>query len=168
MVGRYPFGVLFVDFAANDVDPNVHPTKSDVRLRYTERVLDVVREAIGSTLKTSATERLERSLSLAPRIETNGALPAAAFTFDGAAQGATFESTIVPMPLFGNEAELQPQLRVLAQLDATYVIATDGEALVLVDQHAAHERVVFEELARNAQDRVASDPLLVPHLFELG
>ena len=170
MVGRYPFGVLFVDVAANDVDPNVHPTKSDVRLRYAERVLDGVRNAIGSTLRASATERLERSLSLVPRAETNGALSASGtFTFDGAPQAAAATQTEIAAPaLFSDETEVRPRLRVLAQLDATYLVATDGEALVLIDQHAAHERVVFEELARNARDRTASDPLLVPHLFELG
>jgi DNA mismatch repair protein MutL len=56
---------------------------------------------------------------------------------------------------------------VLAQVDRSYILATDGEAVVLVDQHAAHERIVFEQLATNARASAASEPLLMPHTFEV-
>jgi DNA mismatch repair protein MutL len=58
-------------------------------------------------------------------------------------------------------------LRVLAQVDRTYIIATDGSALVLIDQHAAHERIVFEQLRANAAQRSTGEPLLVAHTFEV-
>jgi DNA mismatch repair protein MutL len=59
-------------------------------------------------------------------------------------------------------------LRVLAQVARTFILATDGVAVVLVDQHAAHERIVFEQLAANANADVPAEALLVPHTFEVG
>ena len=55
----------------------------------------------------------------------------------------------------------------LAQVDRTYILATDGEAVVLIDQHAAHERVDFEQLSANARAHVAAEPLLIPYTFEV-
>jgi DNA mismatch repair protein MutL len=63
-------------------------------------------------------------------------------------------------------AALEPP-RILGGLARTFVVATDHDALVLVDQHAAHERIVYEELLRAAASRVQSEPLLVPYVFEV-
>ncbi len=159
MTGRYPYGVLLVDVAPDEVDPNVHPTKSDVRLRFGERVNAVVREAMGTALRAAATARLERAVSFAPpSSEVGGDAHAPA----GAVQ-AELGWAAAPAA-----AGVQPaSLRVLAQVDRTFVLATDGEAVVLIDQHAAHERVVYEELMPNAERSVAGEPLLVPYTFEV-
>ncbi len=154
MVGRHPFGVLYLSLPPEEVDQNVHPTKSDVRLRYGERVVGVVKHAIETALRRGAVERLERSISFAP---PGRQAPA------GAAAPA-WADRLVPAP---EPAGATAGLRVLAQLDRTYILATDGDAVVLVDQHAAHERVVFEQLAANARAGTASEPLLVPPTFEL-
>ena len=152
MTGRYPYGVLFVDVALHEVDPNVHPTKSDVRLRFGERVNAVVRDAMGSALRAAAAARLERSISFAPPDSAPGAAAATAPDWSG---------TLVEL-----HAPSQG-LRVLAQLDRTFILATDGEAVVLIDQHAAHERVVYEELMNNVERAAPGEPLLVPHVFEV-
>jgi DNA mismatch repair protein MutL len=157
MTGRHPYGVLFVDVAPDEVDPNVHPTKSDVRLRYGERVNAVVREAMGNALRAAATARLERAISLAP--PTGGDHP-------------DLTASIEQLDLDGwcgtpARPNILPKLRVLAQVDHTFVLATDGEAVVLIDQHAAHERVVYEELMSNVEQAEPGEPLLVPHVFEV-
>jgi DNA mismatch repair protein MutL len=59
-------------------------------------------------------------------------------------------------------------LRVLAQLDNTFILASDGRALVLVDQHAAHERIAYEKIVDAAQQHAPGEALLVPLTFELG
>jgi DNA mismatch repair protein MutL len=58
-------------------------------------------------------------------------------------------------------------LRILAQLDDTFILATDGTALVLIDQHAAHERVAYEAIMRRARSAAPSEQLLVPYTVEL-
>ncbi len=159
MTQRQPFGVLFVQVPVDEVDPNVHPTKSDVRLRRDAAVLELVRRAIRTTLARDAGERIDRSLSLSPP-STARELPASA------------DAAISPLRLAldGSAGESEPiqPLRILAQLDDTYILATDGRALVLVDQHAAHERIAYETIARRADGAVPSEPLLVPYAVELS
>lgn len=164
LVGRHPFGVLFVDVPADHVDPNVHPTKSDVRLRYPDAAHDAVRRVISRTLARNAASRARSALSFGPPSMMQS--PSVAertdtFAWSGAAEGATLQDAdangVTPV-----------ELRILAQLDDTYVLATDGSALVLVDQHAAHERVAFESIAARARRGEApSEPLLLPYTIEL-
>ena len=155
MVGRYPYGVLYLTVPPHEVDPNVHPTKSDVRLRHGDRVLAAVKDAIGTALRRGAVERLGRSISFAPPAGelAGGAAPIDwADTFTPATNGANAE---------------RKTLRVLAQIDRTFILASDGDAVVLIDQHAAHERIVFEQLSANARAHAAAEPLLIPYTFEV-
>ncbi len=155
MVGRYPYGVLYLTVPPHEVDPNVHPTKSDVRLRYGDRVLASVKDAIGTALRRGAVERLGRSISLAP---PTGELAG------GAAQIDWADSF---MPATNGANAERKTLRVLAQVDRTFILASDGDAVVLIDQHAAHERIVFEQLSANARAHAAAEPLLIPYTFEV-
>jgi DNA mismatch repair protein MutL len=169
LAGRQPFGVLFLDLPPDHVDPNVHPTKSDVRLRHPEAVHDLVRRAISATLARHATVRMRDALSFAPPVndrdgdarpepplaERNEALPLA---WNGTSNGYTMSTA----------SDAPAELKILAQLDETFVLATDGRALVLVDQHAAHERVAFEAIAERAERGApASEALLLPYTIEL-
>ncbi|HWT05813.1 MAG TPA: DNA mismatch repair endonuclease MutL [Xanthomonadales bacterium] len=155
MVGRYPYGVLYLSVPPHEVDPNVHPTKNDVRLRHGDRVLAAVKDAIGTALRRGAVERLGRSISFAP---PTGELAGAAAPIDWA-------DTFAPATN-GGGAE-KKTLRVLAQVDRTFILASDGDAVVLIDQHAAHERIVFEQLSANARAHAAAEPLLIPYTFEV-
>ncbi|HTW85383.1 MAG TPA: DNA mismatch repair endonuclease MutL [Candidatus Sulfotelmatobacter sp.] len=160
MVGRYPYGVLELTIPPDEVDPNVHPTKSDVRLRHGERVVGVVKDAIAGALRRGASARLERAISLAPPLD-GGQATALATTID-------WTEAFVPGTESSDGAAAPPQaLRVLAQIDRTFILATDGHAVVLIDQHAAHERIVFEQLAANAAAHAAAEPLLIPYSFEV-
>jgi len=164
---RHPFGVLFVDVPSDRVDPNVHPTKAEVRLRDPEATNGLVRRAIARTLGRDATERMRDALSFSPALP---AVPVVASTTPAAAPalrlvGAEAGVVAEPAPEF---TEAPRALRVLAQLDATFVLATDGRALVLVDQHAAHERVAYEAIAARARlGGAPTEPLLVPYTIEL-
>ena len=157
MTGRHAYGVLFLHLPPEHVDPNVHPTKSDVRLRYGNQVFDAVKRAIATTLRSHATERFRDTLdvSLAPgAMDTS--LPHLQSLFERAPAQDPAES--------GADA---PRLRVLAQIDRTYILASDGNAIVLVDQHAAHERIAYELIVEAAQLHAPSEPLLVPVTFEV-
>jgi len=157
MTGRQPYGVLFLTLPPEHVDPNVHPTKSDVRLRFSHQVFDAVRRAIATTLHARATASFRDSLSLAPQ-SMDTSLPHLQSLFENPGYDS-------PGP---EEFGAGPRLRVLAQLNATYILATDGQALILVDQHAAHERIAYEKIVTAAQEHAPSEPLLVPHTVELA
>ncbi len=142
MIGRHPYGAIFLDLPAEQVDPNVHPTKSDVRLRYGNQVFDAVRRAIAATLNDHAGARL-RGIG------------------GGAATISLFGAAL-------DDAEAAShRLRVLAQLANTFILASDGDALILIDQHAAHERIAYEAILARARERSPSEPLLVPQVVEL-
>jgi DNA mismatch repair protein MutL len=165
LANRQPFGVLFLTVPPDHVDPNVHPTKSDVRLRHPEAVHDVVRRAIASTLARHATTRMRDAVSFAPpemasdaeSVPPNGrAHEPQTFVWETTSDG------------YAMTPAAPAALSILAQLDETFILATDGRALVLVDQHAAHERVAFEAIAeRAARGAPASEPLLLPYTIEL-
>ena len=155
MTGRHPYGVLFLTLPSDHVDPNVHPTKSDVRLRYGRQAFDTARRAIALTLRAHAGGRFQTAVQLSP----------APASFDTAAfQAALFSGSEES----GADAATQSGLRILGQLDAKYILASDGRDLVLIDQHAAHERVAYERIVAAAQHRAPSEPLLVPRTFELS
>lgn len=158
MVGRHPYGVLFLDLPADHVDPNVHPTKSDVRLRYASQVFDAVRRSISATLRNHATARFGDATS-AP------GLSLAPHCIDPSFAGA--QSLFDAAPLDDPGAVPAHRLRVLAQLQRTFILASDGDGLLLVDQHAAHERIAYEQIVARARESVSSEPLLVPITVEL-
>ena len=155
MVGRHPYGVLYLSVPPDQVDQNVHPTKSDVRLRHGDRVLAAVKDAIATALRHGASERLQRAISFAPPEHGNGG---------GSAQIDWADSFT---PAAASADAQKKTLRVLAQVDRTFILASDGDAVVLIDQHAAHERIVFEQLSANARAHAAAEPLLLPYTFEV-
>lgn len=155
MLGRHPYGVLFLDLPPHHVDPNVHPTKSDVRLRYGSQVFDAVRRAIGATLAGNAREQYHERTAGAFRANVSLAPPT------GASEASLFE------PAAEAGEPHASRLRVLAQVDRTFILASDGESLLLVDQHAAHERVAYEAIRAAARNGAGSEPLLVPQSVEL-
>jgi DNA mismatch repair protein MutL len=137
MLGRHAYGALFLDLPSEQVDPNVHPTKSDVRLRYANQVFDAVRRTIAATLSDHAKSRAAEHV----------------------AGGEAAMLSLAPSQA--------PPLRVLTQLNRTFIVVSDGESLLLVDQHAAHERIAYEAIVAAARNGAASEPLLVPQILEL-
>jgi DNA mismatch repair protein MutL len=160
MSGRYPYGAILLDLPPEHVDPNVHPTKSDVRLRFGNQVFDAVRRTMAATLQEHATARFREHTSGAP-IPGVSAAPA---SID--ASLAHVQSLFEGAPADGDEVPGH-RLRVLAQLHRTFILASDGDALLLVDQHAAHERIAYENIVERARERAPSEPLLVAQTVEL-
>jgi DNA mismatch repair protein MutL len=179
--GRYPLAVVMVQLPPEEVDVNVHPAKAEVRFSDGDAAFRAVQKAVRRTLverspvPTAARpptswptatpitpqreERLERLAGLRPqpageqlRFEEKPA--------DAAAPG---ESVLVA------SADRLPPLRVIGQVGATYIIAEGPQGIYLIDQHAAHERVLFEKLlAERERVAVASQALLEPQPVELS
>lgn len=153
MIGRHPYGAVFLELPPDTVDANVHPTKSDVRLRYGAQVSDAVRRAIATTLQAHASAR--------SRERTAG--------WSGATMSLSPDTANAKVQALFEDAALEaaPRLRAIEQLHRTYVLASDGDGLLLVDQHAAHERIAYERIVAGARAGTPGEPLLVPVVVEL-
>jgi DNA mismatch repair protein MutL len=179
--GRHPLAVVMVDLPPADVDVNVHPTKAEVRFRDNDTVFRAVQKAVRRTLLARSPVPRAASRS-GDRDEITRMWPGAEV---GAGGEWSRPERLVRLGKAERPADRQlelagdlsvrpgdgsiPPLRVIGQLGATYIVAEGPRGLYLLDQHAAHERVLFERLlAERERAGVASQALLEPVLVELG
>jgi DNA mismatch repair protein MutL len=182
---RHPALALFLECRADLVDVNVHPAKTEVRFRDSGLVRGLIVSALKSAL-AGAGHRASTTIAGATlnAIRTGaGAVPrfyrepAAA---NGVAEaeleyqaplfaGGTASSARVEDPAPCHASEASPLGVARAQLHETYIVAQTSDGIVIVDQHAAHERLVYERI-KQAFDgvHVARQPLLIPEIVELN
>ncbi len=169
--GRYPVASVALQLPTEAVDVNVHPAKAEVRFRDQRGVARVLRHAIVRALEGAETVGWSLGGSAAARdapTETPRPSLRERLQPPESAQAA-LRGDLAPAAS-GTEARTQretlPLLRVVGQVATTYVVAEGPDGMYLIDQHAAHERVVFDRLkGRTAEEAV--QPLLEPVLVEL-
>ena len=164
MVGRAPIVALDIGLPPDTVDVNVHPTKSEVRFRDTSVVFRAVQHTVRAALTAHAPiPTISIPSSFAPRDST--AMPSQ-LAIDLHRPIPTTESPISQSPNFPI-AQL-PMLRVLGQILSTYIIAEGPDGLYLIDQHSAHERVLYEQLmAERASAQIVAQELIDPLALQL-
>jgi DNA mismatch repair protein MutL len=154
---RFPFVALSIALPAADVDANVHPTKAWVRFRHPRLVQEMVVAAVGDALRRDSVMPVLHAPSPAP-LETGEPL-----AYEAAReQAALFAETPKPYAAarFG---------RVLGQVQDTFIVAASDDEVFFLDQHVAHERVLFERLqAELAAGPLASQTLLFPQPVDLA
>ncbi len=184
-VGRFPIAAVHIAIPDDEVDVNVHPAKAEVRFRDERSVGRAVRHAVLAALEQSR-----------PVAWASPAPPAGASPFQVVARGpAPHEPPAALRPaqptqgmmtlgradpgmaepgmagsVPATQRDVLPLLRVVGQMNTTYVICEGPDGMYLVDQHAAHERVVYDRLIARAGTASASEavqPLLEPALVEL-
>lgn len=171
--GRFPVVVLYLALPPGDVDVNVHPAKSEVRFHRPQDVRGAVLAALAHAL---GERRAVPYFGAAPP----GPAPATwtAFTPDVRPHGRAVdpvEDGAAPALPFADEvrdgaaAEPRPTVRALAQYRDCYIVAEDEQGLLIVDQHVAHERLLFEQLLAQAdQGPLPRQVLLFPVTREVG
>ena len=162
MVGRYPLAALFLEIEAAEVDVNVHPAKAEVRFRNQDRVFGFVQRAVKRGLLAYAPVP-----AIMPHLwgaQSHQPDPDWALAHvDSPAAGSTAPS-VAPL----SAADHLPLLRLIGQIGGAYLVAEGPDGLYLVDQHAAHERVLFEKLLRQHRSRnFAAQALLTPATITL-
>jgi DNA mismatch repair protein MutL len=183
MVGRYPLTALFLEIPPAEVDVNVHPAKAEVRFREQDKVFSFVQRSarkallayspvpnvapsLWGTTRTIPSEQpyhtgLDWKIAHDEELLVSGKFPTSSPL---ESQLTTPQLPITPTQ---SPASTQPSriplLRLVGQIGATYLVAEGPDGLYLVDQHAAHERVLFEKLmAQHATRNIPSQALLTP------
>jgi len=172
MVGRFPFGAIFVEMPPDELDVNVHPAKAEVRFREPAAVFSALQRAVRQALKASPTVPGVRAWEETPRPgQTMGrTLPPEPGWMLDHQPGTPAEDATVSIPQTApiGGAERIPLLRAVGQIGAAYLVAEGPDGLYLIDQHAAHERVLFEAMRREQAGMHISQRLLSPEVVELS
>jgi DNA mismatch repair protein MutL len=174
---RYPLSVLNLDLPYAEVDVNSHPAKREVRFRDERKVYSTLQRAVRAALMAHApVPEVQRSSPMPNYQQGTGAASPGFFrnAFDSrASQNTAPQSSYggdVPLPahLAFTPQQALPSLNVIGQVKLTYIVAEGPDGMYLVDQHAAHERVLFDRIRRrSAEQSPESQPLLAPTTLEL-
>lgn len=162
--GRYPVAVLKISVNTKEVDVNVHPTKNQVRLSHEREVSEALAGAVRSALSgRDLTPPVKGTQSLL--YEQNQEIPAlvkeeeAEFRYPPKDTERRLRRTERYIADRAGETDIS-QVKILGQVDNVYVIAETKDGLMIIDQHAAHERILFEQV-RNGKREDAQE-LIVP------
>ncbi len=187
MVGRYPIAALFIKVPPEEVDVNVHPAKTEVRFRSPDKAFSFVQRATRRALLAYAPvpqlapQNLWGSPTQPRQIDPTWSLAheeeRSAFSGQLSEDNRQTTDDGHPSTVNGQQSTVDsppsafphiPLLRLIGQIGATYLVAEGPDGLYLIDQHAAHERVLFEKLmAQHAQKSIPSQTLLTPTVVHL-
>ena len=162
MKGKHPVAIINISLPPEEVDVNMHPTKTEVKFQNERAVFGAVQKAVRRTLIEQAP---------VPKIEevaTTYKAPSGTRQVLQTPPVGGVSSTASPAILQTPVVSL-PVLRILGQLLSSYIIAEGPDGLYLIDQHAAHERILFEKIeSQRLQQKIEIQGLLEPVTFEVN
>ncbi len=157
MTGKHPMAIVNISIPPSEIDVNVHPAKTEIKFHSEQGVFHIIQKAVRRTLTAQ---------NPVPRIEERRAAyhsyPLPSNSHWPLAESNTKLGSYGPAPRQTTLSSL-PALRVLGQLSASYIIAEGPDGLYLIDQHAAHERILFEQVKdQRSRQNIERQALLHP------
>jgi DNA mismatch repair protein MutL len=183
---RHPAFVLFLELPPEQVDVNVHPAKSEVRFRESQGMHQFIFHTLQEALSVPASGQHSRapttlqpasSIPAQQNFRLGISQPGAAYQVWEAFAGnerneisGTVQPNDIPNATSRTPDQVIPPLGfALAQLSGVYILAQNAHGLIVVDMHAAHERIVYEKLKSSLDaEQIATQPLLIPVSFHAG
>lgn len=185
---RFPIAVIYITAPFEDIDVNVHPAKAEVRFLREQLVFSTVQQTVRAALSEMApvhrvavpgqpgTDAADATSSSERRLFEEAAWPGRSEGMDTANGSHSNGTVTASSDTSGDAAALPsthrsvlPVLRVIGQSQDTYIVAEGPDGIYLIDQHAAHERVLYERITRQFAERAAeSQPMLEPETVELS
>ncbi len=188
---RYPAAVLFLDLPGEEVDINVHPAKMEVRFRNSREIYDLISKTVAHRLASAQTSQDAFAYRLTPRETTSASSgfwrPQGSYASSERPREIFSRQNLrqaIDDDLFaraGNPSDVPSHVeevscgenitfadrKYLGQFADTYLVFGGAHGVMLVDQHAAHERIILERLKAATSEKVISQPLLMPEVVSL-
>ncbi|MFQ5683959.1 MAG: DNA mismatch repair endonuclease MutL, partial [Candidatus Binatia bacterium] len=172
MKGRYPAAVVYLEIPFEEVDVNVHPAKYEVRFRHQSEVHDGVVESVREQLKREAKGPVTMNIQDRGKMFLGVNEPSLSYPTPPS------DVTLPNLQLHLTEEEKRKKgtgegffssLEIIGQILGCYLVCASPDGMVLIDQHAAHERVAFEKMRRQLHDgEVERQKLLIPQILDLS
>jgi len=177
MKGMYPAAFIFIDINPSMVDVNIHPTKSEVKFRNESAVYNTVKTAVFEALSK---ENLTRSPAAAVPAQGGGYERSeevrqavknfftgdTAELFDGKKAEVRGENERVSV---SSVSRKYLSISALGQIKKTYIVGEDGEGMIIIDQHAAHEKILYEKIMKDIEGaKMKMQDMLIPEVIELS
>lgn len=186
MKGQFPLAVLFYQIDPDKVDVNVHPTKQEIRFSEPQMVHRFVSSAVSQALNRSEPKKWEvpNKITVNPSVilehhlefaNTQKDIPKKETISVSSVSSDQYPSyNVAPNKEFHQESlwikkKLFQDARIIGQVLGTYILCDSDEGLIIIDQHAAHERILYETMSKNSQSHHQhTQQLLVPETIELS
>ncbi|MFW9963904.1 MAG: DNA mismatch repair endonuclease MutL [Candidatus Sifarchaeia archaeon] len=178
MKGQYPVFALDIAMSLTDVDVNIHPTKREVKILDIEKVCSIitkaVRDALGVERPSIESQSLEEFFDVSISSKEQPKLSPIIAQSEYIGTLPTVEHTTLE-PFTGISEDVEPVdllgsvFRIVGQIHKLYILLEDEEGLLIIDQHAAHERILYDSFRKEVnENRVALQELLEPFVLSLS
>ncbi len=167
---KFPVGAIMLRVPLDEVDVNVHPAKTEVRFENENQIFAAVQSSIRTTLLEYSPVHSVINYQRAERKYTEKSDPSTFWPTTLTSPGFEYDKNSNPSNVAGINTsipyqEVLPLLRVLGQVSDTYIICEGPQGIYIIDQHAAHERIIYEQIVADARDKSFETQILLEPVY---